>query len=465
MTIGRQLTVLIAGFAVAIPTGAVLLSLYQYSVQRQTRALAADGNRHSVELFAALRSVAKAQAISQQVLREKDPDRLEALIADGQRSADEAFARLQALRAGRTAMVDAFDALRKADQKSVDQLLRGEAALAQQFLVEEANPAFDSVLGAMAAFQQESAQQEEAATADAERSSSRRQLLLLLFGGAVLALLSGFGSVVVRRINTNFRRAVTELFSAARQTSGAAARLLSASTEQAQGASRQAATIEETSAAGEEINSMAIRNGESSRQAAQLMQRSHARFDEAGRALDGMVASIGEIHTVSHGVAKIMKVVDEIAFQTNILALNAAVEAARAGEAGAGFSVVADEVRNLAQRSAQAAKDTAALMEQSISLTTEGKSKVAGLVEAMQAITEDAGVVSKLVEQVSSGSQEQAGGTAQIARALADMESVTQRGAATAEESASAARDLARQAETLGGIVEHIAALVGGNTQ
>ena len=206
---------------------------------------------------------------------------------------------------------------------------------------------------------------------------------------------------------------------------------------------------------------MALRNGENSRHAAQLVGSSQERFVEAARALEEMVTSIDEIHTASHGVARIMKVVDEIAFQTNLLALNAAVEAARAGEAGAGFSVVADEVRTLAQRSAQAAKDTAALMEQTIALTTGGKQKVTELSNAMSAMTREAEAVGALVAQVSKGSSEQASGTAQIAKALTDMEGVTQRGAATAEEAAAAARELDSQAQALTAIVADISALVG----
>lgn len=461
MTIGKQLTFLIAGFALALPVGTVALSLYQYRAQQETRTLTADGNRRTNELFAALRSVAKAQAIVQQVVREKDPDRLESLLDDGKKLMAEAGVKIQSLRSGRTPIVEAFESLQQADEKCIGVLLRGEFAQAQQHTIEEANPAFDAVLAAMGTFQQQSANEAAVITEAAYQASSRGQTALFLIGGVFIATLSVFGMLVVRRINRSFRTAVAELFAASRETGKAAAALLSASNQQAQGASGQAATIQETSAASEQINSMAIRNGESSRKAAELVEHSQERFADAGRALDGMVGSIEEIHKASQGVAKIMKVVDEIAFQTNILALNAAVEAARAGAAGAGFSVVADEVRSLAQRCAQAAKDTATLTEQSLSLSSDGQRKVAHVVEAMSLIRSQAGEVAALVSQVNQGSNEQAGGTTQIARALADMQQVTQRNAATAEESAAAARQLDSQAHALDGIVQHMAALVG----
>jgi methyl-accepting chemotaxis protein/methyl-accepting chemotaxis protein-1 (serine sensor receptor) len=160
-------------------------------------------------------------------------------------------------------------------------------------------------------------------------------------------------------------------------------------------------------------------------------------------------------------VAKIIRVIDEIAFQTNILALNAAVEAARAGEAGMGFAVVADEVRNLAQRSAQAAKDTAALIEESIARSREGSTKLDQVAGAIRAITESSGKVKVLVDEVKQGSEEQARGIRQIAKAISHMEQVTQKSAASAEASASAGQQMSAQAETLRQVAEQLQAMVG----
>jgi len=219
--------------------------------------------------------------------------------------------------------------------------------------------------------------------------------------------------------------------------------------------------LEETSASTEEINSMARKNSESSRSAAELVTRSQEKFGEANRSLDEMVKSIGEITTESDKISKIIKVIDEIAFQTNILALNAAVEAARAGETGLGFAVVADEVRNLAQRCAQAARDTATLIEGSIARSSEGKTKVNQVASAIRAITEESANLKLLVDDVDQSSQEQTRGVGQVAKAIVQMEQVTQRNAANAEESASSAVQLRAQSAALKDLVGQVMVLVG----
>ena len=177
-----------------------------------------------------------------------------------------------------------------------------------------------------------------------------------------------------------------------------------------------------------------------------------------------MVTSMEEIGASSDKISKIIKVIDEIAFQTNILALNAAVEAARAGEAGMGFAVVADEVRSLAQRSAQAAKDTASLIEDSILKSGEGSRKLGQVAGSIQAITDGAGKVKTLVDEVEASSKEQAQGIEQISKAIAQMDTVTQRTAANAEESASASEELNAQSQALMAVVDQLQTLVGAGS-
>src|SRR4029077_16607994 len=184
-----------------------------------------------------------------------------------------------------------------------------------------------------------------------------------------------------------------------------------------QGASEQAASLEENSASMEEMATMTGKNAESSYQAATLMGEAARVVESANSALVDMVSSMTSIKVSSQRVSKIIKTIDEIAFQTNILALNAAVEAARAGEAGMGFAVVADEVRNLAQRSAQAAKDTATLIEESVAKSSEGSANLQKVTEVIHSITSSSSKVKVLVDEVNLGSQEQARGIEQISKA------------------------------------------------
>lgn len=264
------------------------------------------------------------------------------------------------------------------------------------------------------------------------------------------------------RITSTLRQVAIAIGKRAEEVAAAASLVSSSSHFLAQGSSEQAATLEQTSASSEEINAMAHKNSENSRGAADLVMQSQEKFVLTNRTLEQTVVAMGEINTQSGKISQIMKVIDEIAFQTNILALNAAVEAARAGEAGLGFAVVADEVRNLAQRCAQAAKDTASLIEGSIFKSTEGNAKVDQVAAAIRAITEEASKVKALVDEVSSGSREQVRGIEQIGNAITQMEDVTRKTAGRAEENASAAEELNAQSEALKDIVEQLTAMVGG---
>jgi methyl-accepting chemotaxis protein len=282
-----------------------------------------------------------------------------------------------------------------------------------------------------------------------------------------ISVLAGGGLVffIVHGVNRALLKAVTELAEGAEQVGSAAAQVATSSQSLAQGSSEQAASLEETSASAEEITSMTRKNAENSQSAAAVMATVDQQVQEGNRTLEGMVASMNEISTSSEKISKIIKVIDEIAFQTNILALNAAVEAARAGEAGMGFAVVADEVRNLAQRSAQAAKDTAALIEESVAKSSEGSANLQKVTEVIHSITSSSSKVKVLVDEVNLGSQEQARGIEQISKAVAQMDQVTQATAASSEESASASEELSAQAEALQQIVFQLRTMVGGNGQ
>jgi len=269
---------------------------------------------------------------------------------------------------------------------------------------------------------------------------------------------------VVRGITTTLGDSIAELRDGADQVQNAASQVAASSQSLAQGASEQAASLQETSASAVEINSISRKNTGNSRSTAELLAQSQTKVTQANQHLHEMVRSMNGITESSGKISKIIKVIDEIAFQTNILALNAAVEAARAGEAGMGFAVVADEVRSLAQRSAQAAKDTATLIEDSIAKSSEGTHKVDQVAGAIQAVTEDTARVKTMVDEVSLGSEEQSRGMDQIGRSITQMEQVTQTTAASAEESAAAAEELSAQSETMKDIVERLHSMVSGGT-
>ncbi len=285
----------------------------------------------------------------------------------------------------------------------------------------------------------------------------------------VLLLSVGLGSgtlfLFVRSLTRALRQAVAELSEGAGQVASASAQVASSSQALAQGSSEQAASLEETSASSEQITSMTQKNAENSSTAATLMTDVDQRVTEGNRTLQEMMQSMQEITGSSDKISKIIKVIDEIAFQTNILALNAAVEAARAGEAGMGFAVVADEVRSLAQRSAQAAKDTSALIEESITKSNEGSTRLLRVADVMRAITESTVKVKTLVDEVNLGSQEQARGIQQISKAITQMDQVTQGTAASAEQGASASEELSAQAEAMGQAVRKLSRMVDSDDQ
>jgi methyl-accepting chemotaxis protein len=211
--------------------------------------------------------------------------------------------------------------------------------------------------------------------------------------------------------------------------------------------------------------SMTKRNSENAQKANDLAKQARSAADKGVGDMQTMSSAMEAIKVSSDDIAKIIKTIDEIAFQTNILALNAAVEAARAGEAGMGFAVVADEVRNLAQRSAQAAKETAGKIEGAIAKTAQGVDISSKVAVTLNEIVTKVRQVDELVAEVAGASREQTQGATQINTAVGQMDKVTQSNAANAEESAAAAEELNAQAATMKESVTELMQLVGGNNQ
>ncbi len=305
--------------------------------------------------------------------------------------------------------------------------------------------------------------EQEALQADLDAAkASTSSVRVMVFSGVVAAL--GIAFVVLRSIVAAIgalRAQSRELREGTEHVVTAASQVATSAQGLSQQSTHQAASLQETSASMEEMASMTRKNAENAVHAAELATQVAQQIQGSNAALGEMVTSMTAIRESSNKVAKIIKAIDEIAFQTNILALNAAVEAARAGEAGMGFAVVAGEVRSLAQRSAQAAKDTAILLEESIARSQEGTGRVEQVAQSISSITEDVLRVKGMVEEVRHASAQQSQGIDQVTQALAQMESVTQSTAATAEESAAASEELNAQAETSMAAVRRLEDIVG----
>jgi methyl-accepting chemotaxis protein len=267
-----------------------------------------------------------------------------------------------------------------------------------------------------------------------------------------------------RSISSPIKGAVDQMSEAANQVSAASTQVASASQSLAEGSSEQAAAIEETSSSLEEMSSMTKQNAGNASQADSLMKQANQVIVKANDSMESLTRSMGEITSASEETSKIIKTIDEIAFQTNLLALNAAVEAARAGEAGAGFAVVAEEVRNLAMRAADAAKNTSGLIEGTVKKIKSGSDLVTKTNEAFAEVAVTASKVGELVGEIAAASQEQAQGIDQINKAVAEMDKVTQQTAANAEESASASEEMNAQAEQMKYISATLANIIGGSS-
>ncbi|MDQ5977670.1 MAG: methyl-accepting chemotaxis protein [Verrucomicrobiota bacterium] len=263
------------------------------------------------------------------------------------------------------------------------------------------------------------------------------------------------------RLSRTLKTIVHSLSLNAGETSSAAGQISNSSQQLAQGASTQAASLEEISASLEEVSGMVRLNAEHAGKARTIASQTRESAAHGGEEMKRMTEAVNAIATASTNISAIIKTIDQIAFQTNILALNAAVEAARAGEAGAGFSVVAEEVRALAHRSAAAAKETAEKIEDSLTKSRHGVELSGRVAASLEEINQRAREVDGVVQEIASASEQQSQGVAQITTAVANMDRITQANAATAEESASAAQELNAQTMCLHDAINQLNLLVG----
>jgi len=285
-------------------------------------------------------------------------------------------------------------------------------------------------------------------------------VLITVLGIGLLMVAAGY--FLTRSLVRPMLTAISRFDQGVKDVSTAAGEVSSSSQQLAEGASEQAAAIEETSSSLEEMSSMTKQNADNARQADQLMTNTKESVSRSTQHMDKLTISMAEIYKASEETSKIIKTIDEIAFQTNLLALNAAVEAARAGEAGAGFAVVADEVRNLAIRAAEAAKNTASLIEGTVNRIKDGSEVVGATEKDFREVAVNVEKSSELVGEISAASLEQAQGIEQINKAVNEMDKVVQRNAATAEESASASGEMNAQATQMKKRVLELMTLISG---
>jgi len=338
----------------------------------------------------------------------------------------------------------------------------GKAAEAEAYNINTGRPAFDAFQKACQDLFNENKSYADKSSGEVQQSIKQGNVLLVVLASFAVALGVTLALVIISGLTKVLNMVATSLRDGSNQVSSASGQVSAASQTLAEGSSEQASSLEETSSSLEEMSSMTKRNSDNARKANELGKEARSAADKGVGDMQTMTAAMADIKASSDDIAKIIKTIDEIAFQTNILALNAAVEAARAGEAGMGFAVVADEVRNLAQRCAQAAKETAGKIEDAITKTGQGVEISTKVALALNEIVAKVRQVDELVTEVSGASREQTDGIAQINVAVSQMDKVTQSNAATAEESAAAAQELNAQADVMKQSVGELLQLVGG---
>lgn len=269
------------------------------------------------------------------------------------------------------------------------------------------------------------------------------------FRGDFVSIRDSLAKIIISLNDT-----LTHINDAAAQVSDGASQVSAGAQALSQGTTEQASSIEELAATISEISSQVNRNAKNAQDAKERSNYSSEEIMQSNQKMREMIEAIGQITVKSGEIGKIIKTIEDIAFQTNILALNAAVEAARAGAAGKGFAVVADEVRNLAGKSAEAAKDTTALIEDTIRVVENGTAIASDAARSMLQIVDSAGEVSDLIDHIADASDVQASSISQVTQGVEQISSVVQSNSATAQESAATSEELSGQAALLKGLVE-----------
>jgi methyl-accepting chemotaxis protein len=463
--IPRQLILLVSSAAVAIAVAAALCYYSSWEIFQDSNSMATTTMAKLDNSYDLLERISTDMSGLQQLLRLDDPDAIEKAVKDLDASQKQSVALLGACGDDAAAVKVKLEALVTDEQKVVAQFIKGQNARAYDDFLHKVAPQCATVLEEVRKFHQgvQSVAREKLAGGE-----GRMKFRLRWQTAALTAVLLGLlwaGLRLKKRIATGLLAVASQLQETSRISTESAGQVLVTSQQLAEGASEQAAAIEQTSSSLEEMASMTKRNSENAQKANQLTRRAREAADQGTGQMQAMKSAMEAIKGSSDDIAKIIRTIDEIAFQTNILALNAAVEAARAGEAGMGFAVVAEEVRSLAQRSAQAAKETSAKIQGALTRTGQGV-QISGQVAAvLDEILAQIHQVDDLVAEVANASREQTQGIAQINTAVEQVDKVTQSNAASAEEAAAAAQELNSQATAMKQSVDELMQLVGSDSK
>lgn len=472
MTIGKRITL---GFSVLLIL-ITLLAVSTYSQSRKIRLGVVDlakDNLPGVELTSELlaetlryRVTSLKHFISTNTVEMADLDkqcdehakRALALLADYRKSI--VVAKEKHLADQIEPLLNEYRSVAKRMRKYSLEFKTDEAALLMRGDVNRAYTAFEAAVAACREYNVVAADATSSGVMATLAASNRVTLIVL---GLALLFGTGLAILMIRSVNQVLKGISATLADGANLVAAASGQVSAASQALAEGVSEQAASLEETSSSLEEMASMTKRNAENAVNAKETAVQTRHSADAGAERMKTLLSAMGSIKSASEEITKILKNIDEIAFQTNILALNAAVEAARAGEAGAGFAVVADEVRNLAQRCAAAASETALRIEDSAKKSEQGAMISAEVARSFDEIQSKVRQLDDLVAEIASASQEQSQGISQVNIAVTQMDKVTQSNAASAEESASAAEELNSQAEALKEAVASLQRLVSGS--
>ena len=429
----------------------------------------------SAALFPAAQRSQEAESAFQRMVKSfgdavvmQDPSALDRAAADGQQVVEalRAVASIPGLPAARSQAAGALAA-------SVAQLLAdargtygaavaGGLSAASQEQVRALAARTDEAMAALAKTKDQSAADLHVQLSGLEDSSARQESFGLAMFAATLVLAGAIVHLTIRRsIAGPVVRVIGGVQGAADQAARASAQTAQSGMEVSNNAQEQAACIEQTSASLEEISATTRQNADRAAEADRLMQAARQTVERAARAMNDLTASMNLISKSSRQVAGVLKDIDEIAFHTNILALNAAVEAARAGQAGAGFSVVADEVRSLAHRAAEAARNSGAIIERTAGDVSKGVDLAGHAHAAFQEVSTTIASGTQVVSQIASSSDEQARAIANIGQAIARIEALTQRNVSHAQQTAEGASEMTSQVENTRRYLEELVAVVG----